>query len=49
MHYVNERIDSGEIIDQKTVKILKNETLESLKKKILIEEHKLYINVYTYI
>jgi len=49
VHYVNERIDSGEIIDQKTVKILKNETLESLKKKILIEEHKLYINVLRYL
>ena len=49
LHYVNERIDSGEIIDQKTVKILKNETLESLKKKILIEEHKLYINVLRYL
>lgn len=45
IHYVNEEIDSGEIIDQSIVKINENETVESLRKKILIEEHKLYINV----
>ena len=45
VHYVSEEIDSGEIIDQSIVKINANETVETLKKKILIEEHKLYINV----
>ena len=45
VHYVNDNIDDGEIIDQYIVKIDKKETVESLKKKILLEEHKLYINV----
>ena len=45
VHFVNDNIDDGEIIDQSIVRIGKKETVESLKKKILIEEHKLYINV----
>ncbi len=45
IHYVNHLLDDGEIIDQSIVKVEENETVESLKKKILIEEHKLYINV----
>lgn len=45
VHYVNDNIDDGEIIDQSIVKIDENETVESLKKKILLEEHKLYISV----
>ena len=45
VHYVNDNIDDGEIIDQSIVKMDKKETVESLKKKILLEEHKLYINV----
>ena len=45
IHFVNEEIDGGEIIDQSVVRVDKNETVKSLKKKILIEEHKLYINV----
>ena len=47
VHYVNDNIDDGEIIDQSIVKIDENETVKSLKKKILLEEHKLYINVLT--
>ena len=47
VHYVNDNIDDGEIIDQSIVKIDKKETVESLKKKILLEEHKLYISVLT--
>ena len=42
VHYVNARLDSGKIILQKKVKISKNETVSSLAKKILIQEHKLY-------
>ena len=42
VHYVNKKIDSGNIIKQKKIKILKNDNTESLTKKILIEEHKLY-------
>jgi len=39
---VNKKIDSGNIIKQKKIKILKKDDTESLTKKILIEEHKLY-------
>ena len=42
VHYVNKKIDSGNIIMQKKIKILKKDNTESLTKKILIEEHKLY-------
>ena len=42
VHFVNSRLDSGKIILQKKVKISKNETENSLKKKILAQEHKLY-------
>ena len=42
VHFVNSKLDSGKIIIQKKVKILKNETKSSLAKKILIQEHKLY-------
>tara|TARA_B100000963_G_scaffold338196_1_gene334853 strand:+ start:1601 stop:2182 length:582 start_codon:yes stop_codon:yes gene_type:complete len=42
VHFVNSKLDSGKIILQKKVKILKNETENSLNKKILIQEHKLY-------
>jgi len=42
VHHVNKHIDAGEIIMQKKIKISKNETVNSLSKKILMEEHKLY-------
>ena len=42
VHIVNSKLDSGKIILQKKVKISKNETLSSLAKKVLIQEHKLY-------
>jgi len=42
VHYVSSKLDSGKIIMQKKVKILKNETENSLDKKIIKEEHKLY-------
>ena len=42
VHFVNSNLDSGKIILQKKVKILKNETEETLAKKVLIEEHRLY-------
>tara|TARA_X000000950_G_scaffold255939_1_gene321019 strand:- start:1055 stop:1624 length:570 start_codon:yes stop_codon:yes gene_type:complete len=45
IHYVNNNLDDGEIIDQRVVKINKSDTLQNLIKKILIEEHKLYISV----
>ncbi len=42
VHFVNSRLDSGKIILQKKVKISKKETMNSLAKKILAQEHKLY-------
>ena len=42
VHIVNSRLDSGKIILQKKVKISENETVDSLAKKILFQEHKLY-------
>lgn len=42
VHFVNSKLDSGKIILQKKVRIKKKDTLKSLAKKVLIEEHKLY-------
>ena len=42
VHFVNYRLDSGKIILQKKVKISKGDSVKSLAKKILIQEHKLY-------
>ena len=42
VHFVNSRLDSGKIVNQKKVRINKFETPKTLAKKILIEEHKLY-------
>jgi phosphoribosylglycinamide formyltransferase-1 len=42
VHFVNSRLDSGEIINQKKVRIKKLDTPKSLAKRILIQEHKLY-------
>ena len=42
VHFVNSKLDSGKIILQKKVKIFKNDTPKSLKKKILKHEHALY-------
>jgi len=42
VHEVTSKLDSGRIIIQKKVKILKNETPGSLAKKVLKVEHKIY-------
>tara|TARA_B100000900_G_scaffold120825_1_gene101991 strand:- start:275 stop:856 length:582 start_codon:yes stop_codon:yes gene_type:complete len=42
VHFVNSKLDSGKIILQKRVKILKNETKYSLAARVLRQEHKLY-------
>jgi phosphoribosylglycinamide formyltransferase 1 len=42
VHYVTEKLDSGKIIIQKKIKILKKDTPRSLAKKVLKQEHKLY-------
>jgi phosphoribosylglycinamide formyltransferase 1 len=42
VHFVNSKLDSGKIINQKKVKINKFDTPKKLAKKILTQEHKLY-------
>jgi phosphoribosylglycinamide formyltransferase 1 len=42
VHFVNSKLDSGKIINQKKVTISKHDTPKTLAKKILIQEHKLY-------
>ena len=42
VHFVNSKLDSGKIINQKKVIITKFDTPKTLAKKILIQEHKLY-------
>ena len=42
VHYVNSKLDSGKIILQKKVKILKKDTAKSLAARVLIKEHALY-------
>ena len=42
VHFVNSKLDSGKIILQKKIKVLKNDTARTLQKRILKEEHKIY-------
>ena len=42
VHFVTAKLDSGKIIIQKKVKILKKDTPTSLAKKVLRQEYKLY-------
>ena len=42
VHYVNSKLDSGKIINQKKIRITKFDTPNTLAKKVLIQEHKLY-------
>ena len=42
VHKVSKKLDSGKIILQKKIKILKNENLKSLEKKVLKIEHEIY-------
>jgi phosphoribosylglycinamide formyltransferase-1 len=45
VHFVDEGIDTGEIISQERVPVLSNDNEETLGKKILKKEHGLYIKV----
>ena len=45
IHYVDKGVDTGEIIDQRIVRVSKTDSEEKLAKKILKEEHILYIKV----
>ena len=42
VHYVDEKIDHGDVIAQREVPILPNDTSESLHARIQIAEHELY-------
>ena len=42
VHLVNSKLDSGKIILQKKVKIYKNDNVETLSKRVLKQEYKLY-------
>ena len=45
VHLVTPKLDGGPILAQTKVAIQKNETIESLTAKVLVEEHKLYPKV----
>ena len=45
VHFVDEGIDTGEIISQEKVPVSSNDNEETLGKKILKKEHVLYIKV----
>ena len=42
VHFVTHKLDSGKIIIQKKVKIIKKDTPQTLANKVLAQEHKLY-------
>ena len=42
VHYVNSKLDSGEIILQKKIKVFKNDSPKKLAKRVLKQEHLLY-------
>ncbi len=42
VHFVNEKLDGGNIILQKKIKIFKKDNVKSLKMRVLKEEYKLY-------
>ena len=45
VHLVTPELDGGPVLAKTEVEIQKNETIESLASKVLIEEHKLYPKV----
>ena len=42
VHFVDEGIDTGPIIIQSIIKVKDNDTEDTLSKRILIQEHKIY-------
>ncbi|OGS57131.1 MAG: phosphoribosylglycinamide formyltransferase [Euryarchaeota archaeon RBG_19FT_COMBO_56_21] len=42
IHFVTEEVDGGQIILQKSVPVLENDTPEALQERVLKEEHKLF-------
>ena len=45
VHFVNEIVDGGDIILQKTVPVKDSDTPESLQQRVLVEEHKALVQV----
>ncbi len=45
VHFVNEIVDGGDIIMQKTVQVKPSDTPESLQQRVLVEEHKALVQV----
>ena len=45
IHYVDEGIDTGSIIQQEKITIYKSDTIKSLQKRLQVVEHDLYPNV----
>ena len=45
IHFVNEKYDDGSIIYQKVVKVLVDDTIESLSKRVLKTEHEIFPKV----
>ena len=43
IHIVDEQYDHGPIIAQRKIAIMKEDTLESLEKRVLLQEHELYV------
>ena len=42
VHFVNSKLDDGKIILQKKIKVLKKDNVNSVKNRVLKEEHLLY-------
>ncbi|XP_013585997.1 PREDICTED: phosphoribosylglycinamide formyltransferase, chloroplastic isoform X1 [Brassica oleracea var. oleracea] len=45
IHFVDEEYDTGRILAQSAVRVVANDTPEELAKRVLHEEHKLYVEV----
>ena len=42
VHFVSSKLDAGEIILQKRIKVKKDDTPKKIAKRVLVQEHKLY-------
>ena len=49
VHFVDEGVDTGQIIDQESFKIIGNETIDEVESKIHQIEHQLYPKVIKYL
>lgn len=43
VHYVDDQVDTGQIILQESIKVMKNDTAETLQKRVLKIEHQIMI------